>query len=192
MHILGLNGMPRRVYTYATATGWGPLNLVASVGASVIALSVVVFVVNVARSWIAGRPAGDDPWNASGLEWATASPPPSYSFIHPPQVTGRHPLWETDVLPVVTGLSVRERQVLVTTTFDALPDYRHSIPKASIWPLYLALCMGVLWIGSIFSPYFVLAGVAISLVGLAGWGWVGSSQRDEERVAFADGTVKLL
>jgi cytochrome c oxidase subunit 1 len=193
MHILGLNGMPRRVYTYLAETGWGPLNLVATIGAVTIATSVVIFLVDVAMSWRSGELAGENPWEAPGLEWATASPPPSFTFLHTPFVTGRHPLWEAkDGLPVVTGLSTRERQVLVTTTFDALPDYRHSMPKASIWPFYLALCMGVVFIGSIFSPYFVLGGLVISLLGIAGWGWSGVSQREEERVALPDGAVKVL
>ena len=191
MHVLGLDGMPRRVYTYAAGTGWGPLNFVATLGAGLIALSVLLFLLNVARSWTRGTLAGDNPWNAAGLEWATASPPPSYSFLHTPCVTGRHPLWESgEQLPVITGLSIRERQVLVTTTFDAIPDYRHSIPGGSIWPLFLALCMGVVFIGSIFSPYFVLVGVAISLIGLAAWGWVSTSERSEERVALPGGAVR--
>ena len=193
MHVLGLNGMPRRVYTYASDTGWGPLNLVASIGAVVIAVSVVVFLVNVVRSSRWGAIAGDNPWNAAGLEWSTGSPPPSYSFIHTPRVSGRHPLWETkEALPVVTGLSDRERQVLVTTTFDAVPDYRHTMPSASIWPLYLALCMGVVFIGSIFSPYFVLLGIAISFIGLAGWGWSGTGPRKGERVALPNGAVRSV
>jgi len=191
MHILGLNGMPRRVYTYLPETGWGPLNLLATVGAVIIVLSVVVFLVNVAKSWKGGEIAGDNPWNSSGLEWAVPSPPPSYSFLHTPFVTGRHPLWETtDGLPVVTGLSVHERQVLVTTTFDAVPDYRHSMPSSSIWPMYLALCMGLVFIGSIFSPYFVLGGLGISLLGLVGWAWTASNKREEERVALPDGAVE--
>ena len=73
----GLNGMPRRIYTYLAPTGWGTLNLVATVGAVTIALSVLVFVINAARSWLGGEVAGDNPWDSSGLEWATASPPPT-------------------------------------------------------------------------------------------------------------------
>ncbi len=191
MHILGLEGMPRRIYTYAPEMGWGTLNLIASIGAVTIAVSVLLFLINVARSLRRGAIAGDNPWNASGLEWATASPPASYTFLHTPRVTSRHPLWDaTDGLPVVTGLSTRERQVLVTTAFDATPDYKHSSPSPSIWPFYLALCMGVTFIGSIFSPYFVPGGVAISLLGLVGWGWQSSNERHEERVALPDGTVR--
>ena len=184
MHVLGLNGMPRRVYTYLAATGWGPLNLVASIGAVTIATSVLLFVINAIRSWIGGEPAGADPWKSSGLEWAVASPPPAYNFLHIPVVTSRHPLWDTSVeQPVVTGLGTERREVLVTTVFDARPDYRHHHPDGSIWPLFLALCMGVTFIGSIFTPYLVLVGLGLSLIGIAGWGWTGSNESGPERVA---------
>ena len=73
--------------------------------------------------------------------------------------------------------------MLVTTTFDAEPDSRHEHPHGSIWPLYLALCMGVIFIGSIFSPYFVLGGLGLAVIGLAGWGWQGSKPSGHERVA---------
>jgi cytochrome c oxidase subunit I+III len=185
MHILGLNGMPRRIYTYLAPTGWGPLNLVATLGAVTIALSVLIFLVNALKSWFAGEPAGANPWNSYGLEWAMPSPPPPYGFVHLPVVESRHPLWDTTVeLPVVTGLSSERREVLITTTFDALPDSRHHGPGRSIWPFYLAMCMGVTFIGSIFSPYLVLVGLGLALIGLAGWAWQSLKPSGPERVAL--------
>jgi cytochrome c oxidase subunit 1 len=190
MHILGLEGMPRRVYTYLAPTGWGPLNLVASIGAVTIALSVLVFTINAMRSWTRGEPAGENPWSSSGLEWAISSPPPSYNFIHSPVVRSRHPLWETDVeLPVVTGLRTDRKEVLITSTFDAMPDSRHSSPEPSIWPAYLALCMAVVVIGSIFSPYYVLGGLGLSLIGLFGWAWQSTSRIEPELVALPNDAV---
>ncbi|HKO14782.1 MAG TPA: cytochrome c oxidase subunit I [Gemmatimonadaceae bacterium] len=184
MHILGLQGMPRRIYTYLPETGWGGLNLLASAGAVVIAVSVILFLINVWVSWTAGAVAGPNPWASSGLDWATASPPPVYNFVHPVVVEGRHPLWDTvGPLAVLTGLRTDRREELITTTFDALPDHRHQSPRHSIWPLYLALCMGVVWIGSMFSPWFVLGGFALSLLGLLGWGWQGSRASGPELVA---------
>jgi len=172
MHVLGLEGMPRRVYTYLASTGWGSLNLVATLGAYTIALSVIVFLVNAIRSWWGGEVAGANPWNSSGLEWATTSPPPPYNFVHVPVTTSRHPLWDTTVeLPVLSGLRTDRREVLVTTTFDARPDHRHEDPEPSIWPLYLALCMGLTFIGGIFSPYIVVVGLALTLPGLFGLAW---------------------
>src|SRR5581483_11043874 len=113
---------PRRVYTYLAPTGWGSLNLLATIGSWIIAASVIVFVVNAVTSWFGGERAGANPWGSSGLEWATASPPPPYNFLHTPVVANRHPLWDTSVeLPVVTGLRSDRREVLITTTFDAEP-----------------------------------------------------------------------
>jgi len=184
MHILGLEGMPRRVYTYLADTGWGPLNLVASIGAATIAISVLLFVINVIVTMRRPVNAGANPWNSSGLEWSVASPPPSYNFLYAPLVESRHPLWDISVdLPVLTGFRTDRREVLVTTTFSAQPDSRHEGPTPSIWPLYLALCMGVVFIGSIFSPWFVLGGVGLSVIGLAGWGWTGSKPSGHERVS---------
>jgi cytochrome c oxidase subunit 1 len=190
MHILGLSGMPRRVYTYLAETGWGSLNLLATVGAFTIAAGVLAFLINAARSWWSGAIAGDNPWDASGLEWATPSPAPTYNFVYPIVVDGRHPLWQTPGdQPVVTGLRVDRREMLITTTFDGRLDSRHVAPKESIWPLYLALCMAFLFIGSIFSPYFVLGGVAISLFGLLGWATQSMDPIEPEIVSLADGTV---
>jgi len=172
------------VYTYLAVTGCGPLNLVATIGAVTIATSVLLFVINAVRSLRGDSVAGANPWESSGLEWAVSSPPPSYNFLYAPVAQSRHPLWETTVeLPVFTGFRNDRREVLVTTAFDARPDSRHEHPRASIWPLYLALCMGVVFIGSIFSPYFVLGGLGLSLVGLAGWGWTGSASKGRDRVA---------
>jgi len=184
MHILGLNGMPRRIYTYLSQTGWGPLNALVSAGAVIIVVSVTLFIVNAAMSWRSGLLAGANPWDSYGLEWATPSPAPSYNFLNTPVVLGRHPLWDTgSPLPVVTGLRTDRREVLVTTTFDAQPDHRHKHPTASIWPLIMALVMAELWIGSIFTPWAVLGGVGLTLLCMLGWGWQSTAETDVERVA---------
>src|SRR5438067_2392107 len=115
MHWLGLAGMPRRVYTYPDGIGWSRMNLLASIGAAIIAISIVVFLANLAWSLRRGAIAGDNPWGAGTLEWATASPPPAYNFAAPPIVAGREPLWlEPDVQRVATGLRSDIREVLVT------------------------------------------------------------------------------
>jgi cytochrome c oxidase subunit 1 len=170
MHILGLNGMPRRVYTYLADTGWGTMNLVATAGAVTAVLGVAVFLVNVWRSWRGGELAGANPFDSYGLEWATASPPASYNFLHPPVVESRHPLWDTTVeLPVLTGMRMDRRELLVTTLFDARPVYRHHDSEPSFWPFVLALSMGIVFIGSIFTPYAVLWGLGVAAVAMVGW-----------------------
>ena len=172
MHILGLHGMPRRIYTYQADTGWGDLNMLATAGAMVIGLSVVVFLVNVVTSLRAGALAGDNPWNASTLEWATSSPPPNSNFINAPTVSGRDPLWENPPdQPVVVGLRDDVRDVLVTYLLDAEPDHRTEFPEPSIWPFFSALATTGLFIGSIFTPWAVVIGAVPLFVALTGWFW---------------------
>jgi cytochrome c oxidase subunit I len=93
-HVLGLMGMPRRIYTYLNSTGWGPLNLVSSIGAAILAASVLIFIWNLWRSARHGEAAGSNPWNAWTLEWATESPPAYHSFREVPPVRSRRPLWD--------------------------------------------------------------------------------------------------
>ncbi len=93
-HILGLAGMPRRVYTYADFPGWAIMNLISTIGAFVLGISVLVLLANIWRSLHTGEPAGDNPWNAWTLEWATTSPPPEHNFDAVPPVRGRRPLWD--------------------------------------------------------------------------------------------------
>jgi cytochrome c oxidase subunit 1 len=190
MHVLGLNGMPRRVYTYLAPTGWGSLNLLATIGAYTIAAGVLIFIVNVMRSLRDGEIAGENPWSSSGLEWATTSPPPPYNFVHPIVVESGHPLWDTNVeLPIVTGLRTNRREILLTTTVDAVATSRHASPDPSIWPLYLAGCMAVMFIGSIFSPYFVLGAIGLSVFGLLGWGLQSTTKIEPEIVQLPNGTI---
>jgi cytochrome c oxidase subunit 1 len=94
MHILGLDGMPRRIAQYAASTGWGQLNLLATIGSFVIAASMLPFLWNVFISLRSGKHAGDDPWEGNTLEWATSSPPPPYNFDHLPPIRSERPVFD--------------------------------------------------------------------------------------------------
>lgn len=94
MHIAGMLGMPRRIYTYEPDRGWEIWNQLATLGAFIQTPSYAIFVINLLVSLKYGKPAGDDPWDAWTLEWATTSPPPSYNFAETPVVHSRRPLWD--------------------------------------------------------------------------------------------------
>jgi heme/copper-type cytochrome/quinol oxidase subunit 1 len=181
MHILGLIGMPRRVYTYTPEMGWDHLNLLSSAGAAVFAASFALLIANVIRSLRHGELAGDNPWGASTLEWATSSPPPPYNFSRTPVVTHRDPLWaDGDNLRVVAGLSVERREVLLSSIADAEPHTREASPEPSIWPLLTAIATTIFFIGSIFTPWAVVWGTPPIAVALIGWFWPTGSKEDEE------------
>jgi hypothetical protein len=172
MHQLGIKGMPRRVYTYPPETGWGLLNMVASAGAVLMTLGVIAFVYNVWVSRFAGEVAGDNPWDAGTLEWATSSPPPAYNFLYTPTVAGREPLWDNPPdQPVVVGLRTDVRDVLITHVLDATPDHRSEFPEPTIWPLLTALATTGLFISSIFTPWGVVYGSIPLFITLTGWFW---------------------
>jgi cytochrome c oxidase subunit I len=94
MHLPGLLGMPRRIYTYDAGRGWEVFNLISTIGVVFQAAAVICFVINLYWSIRKGREAGDDPWDAWTLEWATTSPPPPYNFEVLPKVRSRRPLWD--------------------------------------------------------------------------------------------------
>jgi cytochrome c oxidase subunit I+III len=175
MHHLGLHGMPRRIYTYSAEMGWGALNLVSTIGAVTIAVSVLLFVVNAVTSLRRGAPAGPNPWGASTLEWATASPPPACNFVDVPVVRGREPLWEPEAEPDaprrVAGLADDAREVLVTTLVEARPDHRMASPEPSPWPFWSAVATTGMFIGSIFTPWAVVWGSIPVAIALVAWFW---------------------
>jgi cytochrome c oxidase subunit 1 len=176
MHHLGLAGMPRRIYTYSSEMGWGALNLLSTLGAAMIAVSVLIFVVNVARSYRRGALAGDNPWGASTLEWATSSPPPACNFVDLPIVHGREPLWQPraadDPAPRhVTGLANDTREVLVTRVSDAAPDHRDHFPAPTLWPFLSAVFTALMFVGSIFTPWAVVWGTIPVAIALTLWFW---------------------
>jgi len=94
MHVPGLLGMPRRIYTYEAGRGWGVWNMIVGIGAIFQAAGLLCFVYNLVRSHSKGKPAGHDPWDAWTLEWSTTSPPPDYNFAVLPKVNSRRPLWD--------------------------------------------------------------------------------------------------
>jgi cytochrome c oxidase subunit I+III len=188
MHLLGLRGMPRRVYTYPTEMGWGGLNQLASAGAAIMGIALLTYAVNIIISLRRGAVAGPNPWGASTLEWATTSPPAPYNFNPGPTVSGREPLWHLDPeQPAVVGLATDKREVLVTHVLDAEPDHKYENPTPSIWPFLTAIAVSGLFIGSIFTPWAVVWGAFPAFVAMVMWFWPkkGYSPRELEALIEA-------
>ena len=180
MHILGLQGMPRRIYTYQPDLPWQGLNLFVSLSAIVLAAGFLLFFINAARSARFGEVATDNPWDAPTLEWATTSPPPNYNFAMIPVISGPQPLWQNrDALPVADGLRTDRRELVVTTLAGAEPQARESSPQHSIWPLWAAIATTIMLIWSIFSPWAVVWGAIPVAITLIGWFWPKGTQEDE-------------
>ncbi|MFN2637793.1 MAG: cytochrome c oxidase subunit I [Gemmatimonadaceae bacterium] len=179
MHIVGLLGMPRRVYTYPTGYGWDAYNLIETIGAFVFAIGVVLFAVNVWVSRKRGPIAGANPWDAGTLEWSTSSPPPPYNFAVIPTIGSRHPLWE-DRLDEGSGRSVlREgpllangRETFATTPLDAEPSAVLQMPEDTWLPLALAVSIGIIAYGFLFGLLWLAAiGVIASAACAIAWLW---------------------
>ncbi len=172
LHFLGLRGMPRRVYTYSPDMHWNGLNLLASSGVVFMTAGLLVFLWNVFESNAHGERAGENPWQAGSLEWSVPSPPPVYNFEFPPTVNGREALWSAlPVQPIVAGLRDDKREVLVTNSLDADPEYKQESEEASIWPFIAAIATSAAFVGSVFTPWAVPIGAVPVTISLIGWFW---------------------
>jgi cytochrome c oxidase subunit 1 len=147
-------------------------------------VSVLLFIVNAVRSRTRGEPAGDNPWGASTLEWATRSPAPSCNFTLIPVVSSQEPLWEVPRGPrYVTGLSSRSREVVSTSVLDAQPDHRYLSPRPTIWPFVAAVATTAWFIWSIFQPRGVVLGLIPVAIAVTAWFWPNPDER-RERIAL--------
>jgi cytochrome c oxidase subunit 1 len=168
-HMLGLDGMPRRIYTYAANNGWGFWNMVSTIGAFTIALSILVFFWNV---YVTSRKPADapaDPWDGRSLEWVIPSPPPEYNFARIPVVHARDPLWHQKLL----------RRYGRATGSDPLAqepaDEHIHMPPRSFYPIITALGLPLMGYGFIYQqdhPAFwalFAVGVVVLLLGAFGW-----------------------
>jgi heme/copper-type cytochrome/quinol oxidase subunit 1 len=180
MHILGLRGMTRRIYTYPEFMGWGTLNLLSTIGAVIIVAGMAVFAVNFFVSLKRGAMAGANPWGADTLEWATSSPPPPYNFVNIPVVTSREGIWAYgEEIPVMTGLKTDRPETLITTTMTTQPLYRHELPAPTLAPLGMAIVIGGMLTAGIFTPWGLPMGSLVVIVPFYFWGW--PDKREHER-----------
>jgi cytochrome c oxidase subunit I+III len=170
LHIAGLDGMPRRVYTYPEGLGWDGPQAIASVGAFVLAAGVLVYLANLLWSARAGAPAGPNPWDAPTLEWLPDSPPPQYGFARPPVVRDAYPLWDKQSgVPGPQLLAADRRETLGTGLLDAQPEQRAVEPGPTIVPFVTAASLAVALLGLMFDPLWVPVGLLLIVLALVTW-----------------------
>ena len=180
MHLTGLLGMPRRVYTYETGLGWDGLNLLSSIGGFIMAIGVALVLLDLLLHFWFGKRASANPWQADTLEWALDMPPAQYNFVSIPTVSSRHPLWDEPQLAQQIasgreGLANADsslRETYGTTAISAQRDRVLHLPGNSWWPLYTAIALAVVCI-SLLSRWYPLAllAVVLTIVLLLRWSW---------------------
>ncbi len=166
MHIVGLMGMRRRVWTYPNLPGWGALNLTETIGAGILAISILVFIWNFFVSLWRGEVAGDNPWGAPTLEWATSSPPPVYNFAVVPTVESRYPLWDAAGRPISHDADPYQHGTTLTPAQLGI-----DVPAPTVKPLVAAIGITVAFIGLIWGErlWVMLLGGVIFTVALYAW-----------------------
>jgi heme/copper-type cytochrome/quinol oxidase subunit 1 len=177
MHIVGLLGMPRRVYTYPGGMGWTAYNAIESVGGFVTLAGILLLFGNLVVSYFRGAPAGPDPWHGPTLEWSVPSPPPEYNFAVVPTVSSAYPNWddtdrEADRRRLVEGVGVLDdgHEQVVTTFADGEPAEVVKMPHSSPWPVLVALCLSGMFAVLVVEKFAVAAVFAVLLaLTLLGW-----------------------
>jgi cytochrome c oxidase subunit 1 len=185
MHFLGFEGQPRRTYTYPEGFGWETLNFVETIGAFIIALAVLVYIVNVFYTAKRGPIATSDPWDARSLEWMTSSPPPEYNFAEVPIVSHRDELWHRKYTEDDEGRLVRlpaGAAVDVDEHVEAEHGEHHiHMPSPSIFPMILALGLPIIAYGFVYKYWWLLAiGVVVLLFGMTGWAFEPATEDEVE------------
>ena len=157
MHLIGLLGMPRRIYTYSPDLGVAGLNLVSTVGAFLIGVSILIFLANLWRTRTHGQRAPNDPWGGATLEWSIPSPPPVYNFSVIPTVANRLPRWKTE-----HHEPMRDP--------PATPPAPIHVPPGSWWPLVAALGLPIAALAPLTHTLsLAFVGAALLLVGIYRW-----------------------
>jgi cytochrome c oxidase subunit 1/cytochrome c oxidase subunit I+III len=167
MHIVGLLGMTRRVYTYHSGFGWDAYNLSETIGAFVLGAGLLLIFGNLLWSRFRGPPSGPDPFYGGTLEWATTSPPPPYNFPVIPTVTSPYPNWDG----IDGAIALDEgHETTATTVRDAYVSDVLQMPTESAWPISLAFVVTVLFV-MLLTAHFVVAGIfaVVAALVLAAW-----------------------
>jgi heme/copper-type cytochrome/quinol oxidase subunit 3 len=171
MHLVGLDGMPRRIYTYPENTGWDFLNQVATIGAFTVGLGILLTIHNLAKSARKGEKAGDDPWDARTLEWSISSPPPHYNFAKIPEVKALDDWWNTKHPELAHGGSAAAVDH-ASNGHEAHDEHGHEhihMPNPSYWPFLAALGFLIAAYGFMFYMPMAIGGLLFAVFGVFGW-----------------------
>ena len=168
MHILGLQGQPRRTSTYAAGMGWDLMNAISTAGSFLIAISFMIWVYNVvvSRTNVTTDP---DPWDGRTLEWGTSSPPPAHNFDVEPTASHLDEWWHRKYDEDENGRPVRRDHVEFFSQEGFDPSTIH-LPSPSYWPIILAFSLPVICYGLIYSLWFAFVGGVLLLASIYGWG----------------------
>jgi cytochrome c oxidase subunit 1 len=173
MHILGLQGMPRRMHTYVAGYGFEFWNMAATVGAFIIFVSMSIFAVNLALSWRNHRrhpvEVGPDPWDARSLEWMVPSPAPAHNFDEVPTVSHLDEFWHRKYGEDATGKVVRIATGAEVAQKGDAKDVH--LPSPSYWPLVVAAGLPLIGYGLIFNLAFAAVGAVIVVLAAFAWGY---------------------
>ncbi|PZN93106.1 MAG: cytochrome c oxidase subunit I [Alphaproteobacteria bacterium] len=199
MHMVGLLGQPRRVYSYPEAMGWTWYNLLASFGSFIMAFGFALFALDVAMQVFLGRRSQRNPWRAGTLEWAMLLPPPTYNFASLPRVADHDPLAADPDL--ATALARGEgylaeprhgwRETLAGDMLTGRPEYIVLLPGNSLLPLVMAIMTGGFFL-SILGGVYVLAPVFLVAVAACGWRWAWRVGQREDLGAIDAGCDLVL
>ncbi|MEH6565235.1 MAG: cytochrome c oxidase subunit I [Halopseudomonas sp.] len=197
MHLTGLLGMPRRIYTYDAEMGWGWLNLLSSIGGFVMSIGVAVVIIDIALHFRFGRKAECNPWDADTLEWATPMPASAYNFASLPHIHTRHPMWDCPDLPKTIeqgehGLGevmYERRDIFGSDAITAEVREIIHLPTNSWLPLQTAAVIAVVCISLLLKVYdlALIATLGVLFFALR-WGWhngghpVAAPLRDDDPV----------
>ncbi|MDG2210890.1 MAG: cytochrome c oxidase subunit I [Acidimicrobiales bacterium] len=170
MHVLGLQGMSRRIDTYSPGFGFEAWNMVATIGSFIIALSVLIFLINVVVSVKRAKgqpPCPPDPWDARSLEWMTPNPTPEHNFDEIPTVESLDEFWHRK-----WGTDEEGQIVRVATAEEVCQDGTATgvhLPSPSYWPLIFAIGLPFLGLGLIFNLWLTLPGAILIVTSLYAW-----------------------
>jgi len=185
MHIVGLLGMPRRVYTYQSGLGWDGYNMAETIGAYILAGGLMLLVANLVVSYFRGPKAPDDPFGGATLEWSIPSPPPHYNFAVIPRVTTPYPMWDEqdrieDMRKLERGEMVLDggHETPATSVLDANWDEVIDMPSDSPWPIVTALMMSGVF-AMLLTGHLVAMCVFLGLMALAVAAWHGAEPEHE-------------